>query len=110
MAKIDPWSITFETECYAAVEIDLGFRCGLLKGWKLYALGKPNLYMTLSQKPSEILAAFETQEELEAWRESLYKASEPHKDDCPTLFDNVNYISKGNPEKGTPPFILSQIL
>lgn len=77
MAQISPNVIEHTTECYAAVEGEMGFNCGHIKGWKLYDLRNPDLYRTLNQDPSEILAAFTTREELEAWREGLYKAPEP---------------------------------
>jgi hypothetical protein len=87
MAKIDPWSIEYSTECYAAVEAEVGFHCGRIKGWKLYDLVNPDLRRTLNQSPNEILAAFTTREELEQWREDLYKEPEPKKKASPTLFD-----------------------
>jgi hypothetical protein len=90
MAKINPRDINYETECYAAVKMDIGFKCGRLKGWKLYDLKNPELCMTLSQRPNEIMAAFETQAELEQWREDLYKEPAPEpRNESPTLFDIV---------------------
>lgn len=80
--------------------MDLGFRCGRLKGWKLYDLKNPDLSMTLSQRPDEILAAFETQEELEQWQEGLYKEPEQ-----PTNEVKLNSIGSGKDK-----LIISQIM
>ena len=89
MAKINPRDITIQTECYAAVEAEIGFQCGRIKGWKLYSLENPAIYRTLNQRPSEILAAFTTREELEQWRREVCGEPEPKKSTQPTLVDNV---------------------
>ncbi|GHA67887.1 hypothetical protein [Pontibacter akesuensis] len=77
MAKINPRDINRGTECYAAVEWEIGFRCGHVKDGKLYSLENPKYYMIMPESPNFILAAFETQEELEQWRRDLYKEPEP---------------------------------
>ncbi|WP_161888557.1 hypothetical protein [Pontibacter russatus] len=111
MAQIDPWSIEYSTECYAAVEAEIGFHCGRIKGWKLYSLENPDLYRTLNQSPSEILAAFETQEELEQWREDLYKEPEPEKKQDYNLFnqpqDDIQLKTIGS---GPNKLVISQVL
>ncbi|WP_018476261.1 hypothetical protein [Pontibacter roseus] len=114
MAQIDPWKITYETECYAAVEAEVGFHCGRIKGWKLYSLGNPDLSRTLSQSPSAILAAFETQEELEQWRENLYKEPEPKNHGQASLHDLMNAsedeVKLKTIGSGENKLIISQIL
>jgi hypothetical protein len=116
MAQINPRDINYETECYAAVEMDFGFRCGKLKGWKLYDLKNPDLFMTLSQIPSEILAAFETQEELEQWRRKECGIPEPSKSGQALLFDSIDEEVESSEVKlktvgnGKDKLIISQIL
>lgn len=101
MAKIDPWSIRLATECYAAVsEGGYGFICGRLAGWKLYDLKNPELCKTLSQRPGEILAAFETREELEQYLADLRKAPEQDAEEI-----KLNTIGSGDNK-----LIISQIL
>ena len=90
MAQIDPWQITHETTCYAAVNNGFGFLCGKIKGWTLYDLNNPDLCKPLDQSPSDILAAFETRRELEQWRQGLYKKPEP-----PTLSESIAVPKQG---------------
>ncbi|MFD2245032.1 hypothetical protein [Pontibacter ruber] len=101
MAQINPYDINLDTECYAAVRYDIGFITGRIKGWKLYNLNNPTLCRTLSQSPGDVLAAFETREELEQWLADLYK--EPAQD---TPEVKLNTIGKEGGDK----LIISSIL
>jgi len=85
MAQINPRDINMETDCFAAVEAEIGINCGRLKSWKLYDLVNPSLYRTLNQNPDEILVAFTNREELEQWRQRPYTEPAPPKD-SPDLF------------------------
>ncbi|MHC2992007.1 hypothetical protein OB13_10555 [Pontibacter sp. HJ8] len=106
MAKINPRDITRDTECYAAVEWEIGFRCGRVKDGKLYSLENPDLYMIMPDNPKWILAAFETREELERWYEgycgSPMPAPEPRRDFSPDLFDSTpDSDEEATPAKGS---------
>lgn len=105
MAKINPRDITRDTECYAAVEWEIGFRCGRVKDGKLYSLENPELYMIMPYNPKWILTAFETREELERWYEVYcgrpMPAPEPKRDFSPDLFDSIpNSDEEAAPAKG----------
>lgn len=92
MAQINPRDINYETECYAAVHYDIGFRRGRLKGWKLYSLENPTVYMILSQRPDEIMVAFETSEELEQWYKEYMTEPEPEEVKLKTVGSGPNKL------------------
>lgn len=79
-----------------------GYECysGRFRAWKLYSLTS-DAVKTLSQRPEEVHALFETQEELEAYIKALYE--QPAQD---TEAIKLNKIGK----EGGDQLIISSIL
>ncbi|GHA81314.1 hypothetical protein GCM10007389_39800 [Pontibacter akesuensis] len=80
MAKIIPCDIGPSTDCYAAVsEGEHGFICGRLHGWRLHDLRNPWVRRTLDRNPDQVVAAFETRQELEQWLATVHAGPSPGK-------------------------------
>ncbi len=72
MAEVSISNFDWNRDYYAFVRID-GYACysGRFRAWKLYSLTS-NAVKTLSQRHEEVLAMFETQEELETYLQNKY--------------------------------------